>query len=183
MKAIITDNLCLRLFRIEDIREPYLLALQDEEVVRHTEVRHRRWIKESVKEFVRQSNRPGESLLIGLFLKSTGQHIGNIRLFNFSEIHRRLELSIMIYNKNEWGKGYGAEAIKGIENYVFKELKYHKICADYHAPNVGSARMFEKCGYQIEGIFKEHFWVEGHFVASVRIAKYSSNTISSNENL
>ena len=140
MKKIITKNLYLRELLPEDITSKYINALNDLEVVGLTEARHRKWNRENVRRYVIESNKKGVSKLIGIFIKKTDKHIGNIHMFNFNKIHKRLELGIMIYDKSQWSKGYGTEALIAIENYVFNILKYYKICADYYSTNIASAR-------------------------------------------
>ena len=173
MEKIITENLYLRPLSSSDITQDYINALNDMEVVKLTETRHQKWDEESVERYVEESNVEGISKLIGIFLKESDKHIGNIRLFNFSTRHRRVELGIMIFDKSQWSKGYGSESLMAISNYAFSELKLHKICADYYSVNIASAKMFKKAGFEIEGVFKDHFWLDGEYVGSVRIAKFS----------
>ncbi len=173
MEKIITHNLYLRPLSISDITQEYINALNDDEVVKLTEARHQKWDEESVKRYVRESNFEGVSQLTGIFLRESDKHIGNIRLFNFSAKHKRAELGIMIFDKSQWSKGYGAESLMAITNYAFSELKLHKICADYYSVNVASSEMFKKAGFEIEGVFKEHFLLDGEHVDSVRIAKFN----------
>jgi RimJ/RimL family protein N-acetyltransferase len=173
MKKIITDNLYLRQLLVSDISSEYIKALNDKGVVGLTEARHIKWDIKKVKEYVKKSNVKGVSLLIGIFLKNSGKHIGNIRLFNFNRWHKRLELGIMIFDKSQWGKGYGTKSLKAVTRYVFESLKLHKICADYYSLNVASAKMFKKLGFEIEGVFKDHFLLDGNYVDSIRIAKFN----------
>jgi len=173
MQKIITKNLYLRVLLPDDINSEYIDALNDPEVVGLTEARHRKWTYEDVKNYVIESNKEGVSKLVGIFLKKADKHIGNIRLFNFHKIHKRLELGIMIYDKSQWSKGYGTESLIAIENYIFNILKYHKICADYYSINMASSRMFEKAGFVIEGIFKDHFFINNKYVDSIRIARFN----------
>ena len=172
MKKIITQNLYLRQLLISDITPGYISALNDREVVRLTEARHQKWDEESAKRYVKESNVEGISRLIGIFLKESGKHIGNIRLFNFSR-HKRTELSIMLWDKAQWSKGYGAESILAVCDYAFNDLKLHKICADFYSVNIASAKMFFKAGFEIEGVFQDHFLLDGEYVGSVRIAKFN----------
>ena len=174
MKRIVTQNLYLRPLSISDITPEYINALNDKEVVKLTEARHRKWDEDSVKRYIRESNVDGVSQLVGIFLRESDKHIGNIRLFNFSTKHKRAELGIMLFDKSQWSKGYGTEALRAITNYVFNELKLHKICADYYSVNVASSEMFKKAGFKIEGVFKEHFLLDGNYVDSVRVAKFSN---------
>jgi len=181
MGKITTRRLVLRPLLVDDITPAYIDSLNDPEVVRYTEARHVTWTDQKVREYVRDSNFPGVSELIGIFLNHSGRHIGNIRLSNFSNIHRRVDLGIMIFDKTQWSKGYATDALVGVSRYVFGELRYHKICADYHAVHHSSARTFAKAGYRVEGIFKDHFVIDGEFVDSVRIALVNGKKSSETE--
>ena len=173
MQKITTKNLYLRELLSDDITSEYIDALNDQEIVGLTEARHRTWSPDDVRKYVIESNKEWVSKLIGIFLKKTDKHIGNIRLFNFHNIHKRVELGIMIYDKSQWSKGYGTESLNAIGNYVFDILKYHKICADYCSINIASVRMFQKAGFVIEGLFKDHFFLNNRYVDSVRIARFN----------
>jgi len=173
MQQIVTERLSLREFREDDITEAYLAALQDPELLQLTEARHTKWTRDAVIRYVHDSNVPTVIELIGIFFKDSDAHIGNIRLSGFSFIHKRLEFGILIWDRNAWGKGYATEAITGLERYVFDELKFHKLCADYYVINQASQKIFEKCGYKIEGIFKDHFLLDDTYIDSVRVAKYN----------
>lgn len=181
MKKIITNNLYLRKLLVKDITPNYVNALNDPEIVRLTGARHEKWNKENVKKYVIESNIKNISQLVGIFLKKNNKHIGNIRLFNFNFHHKRVELGIMIFDKTEWSKGYGTESLNAISIYVFKTLKLHRICADYYAINIGSARIFKKAGFIVEGIFKDHFILNGKYVDSIRVAKLDFKEGEKNE--
>lgn len=168
-----TGRLLLRQFKINDITPEYVKALNNQKIIGLTESRYRGWTLKQVRDYVREKgNKKGESLLIGIFLKN-GKHIGNIRLHSLSDHNKRVELGIMIWDKKEWGKDYGTEALGAIVKFIFEELELHKVCAEYYSINKGSAKMFKKLDFQIEGILKDHFLVEGKFVDAIRIAKFN----------
>ena len=175
MKTIVTDRINLRPLLIDDISSEYIKALNNPEVIKLTEAKHQKWNEDNVKKYIIESNIKEVSELIGIFLNENNKHIGNIRLFNFNQRHKRVELGIMIFDKSEWHKGYGTEALKAVSEYVFKDMRFHKICADYYSLNIGSAKMFKKAGFQIEGIFKDYFILEDNYVDSVRITKINKN--------
>ena len=58
--------------------------------------------------------------------------------------------------KPYWGKGYATEAISLISQFAFNTLNLNKLEAGCYANNIGSARAFEKCGYQREGLLRSH---------------------------
>ncbi|MFM9959549.1 MAG: diaminopimelate epimerase [Phycisphaerales bacterium] len=46
-----------------------------------------------------------------------------------------------------WGKGYTTEALRAVIGHAFGGLGLRKLHADFHATNVGSGRVLEKCGF------------------------------------
>ena len=170
MVEIKTDRLVIREFEIDDISNEYVHALNDIEVVGLTEARHSSWDKNSVIEYVKNCSNSDDCMLLGIFIIENGSHIGNIRLSSITNIHKRCDLGIMIWDKGMWGKGYGSESLKAVCNFVFRELGLRRICADYYKTNSASAKMFEKAGFTIEGEYKDHFQLNGEYIDSVRIA-------------
>ena len=45
-----------------------------------------------------------------------------------------------------------------------------RISADYYETNYASKRVFEKLNFNIEGIYKDHFFYNGKYINSVRVA-------------
>ncbi|OGY52176.1 MAG: hypothetical protein A3J59_03420 [Candidatus Buchananbacteria bacterium RIFCSPHIGHO2_02_FULL_56_16] len=173
MKKIVTKNLYLRQLTVDDVSQNYLSGLQDPEVTQFTEARHTKWDKEKMIRYIEESNVEGVSQLVGIFLRKIDKHIGNVRLSSINPLHKRLEFGITLFDKSEWGKGFGTEAIEGICTYVFEVMGFYKICADYYSINKASAKIFQKLGFSIEGVFKDHFKINDHYVDSVRIAKFN----------
>lgn len=169
--TIESPRLFIREFLPSDISETYLRALNDPSVIGLTEARHQIWDRAKAINFISFANQKN-SKIFGVFIKSSNKAIGNIRVFNIDNTHRRAELSFLFYDKREWSLGYATEGIGSLLNFVFDEYNLHRIVADYYATNAASARLFEKLEFTIEGIFKHHFILEdGEFVDSVRVAK------------
>ena len=171
MKRIFSKNLFLRPLKAEDVTKDYILGLQDEEVTKFTQAKYTRWTKNKVLDYVKNTNVPFQSQLIGIFLKENKKHIGNIRLLGFSKMHKRVNLGIMIFDKSQWFKGYGTESLTAICNYVFKVLGFCKICAGYYSINKASHKTFKKAGFKVEGIFKGHFIFDGRYTNFIIVAK------------
>lgn len=169
-----TKRLHLRIFKVSEITQEYVKALNNEEVIGLTESRYRTWNLKEAKVYVQKmANIPGQSLLVGIFIKNEKRHIGNIRLHSFSEFNKRAEIGILIWDQNEWGKGYATEALEVLIKYMFKNLGLHKICAEYYSQNLSSQKIFKKLGFKKEGTFKDHFLVNGKYIDAIRIAKFN----------
>jgi RimJ/RimL family protein N-acetyltransferase len=88
--------------------------------------------------------------------------IGMIR--SIDQVHRGCDLHITIGERDHWNRGYGAEAIGLMRDYVFQNLGMHKVISTPFANNVRMVRCLEKCGFQEEGVLRDALWVDGGFI-------------------
>jgi len=49
-------------------------------------------------------------------------------------------------------------------DYAFNVLKMHKVIAGAVKENIGSSKLFEKSGFQLEGVKKEEFKFKNRFL-------------------
>ena len=106
-------------------------------------------------------NNPGEGMVLAIVITDGDTHIGNIALTNLELVHRSGVLSILLGNKDEWGKGYGAEAIYSLTKHAFQVLNLNRVSAGTFNPAFG--RCVEKLGWRKEGVFREQFWAAGSY--------------------
>jgi len=160
---IIGSRLILKSIIETDIRSEYLSWLQDDEVIRFLEVKYEsnNFTLDVLKKYIREVNLSGDSILLGIFLKLSHVHIGNIKLGPINMIHERSEIGLLIGNKMCWGKGYASEAISLLTKYAFQNLKLKKITAGCYDNNIGSIKSFLKSGYKVEGVLHNHWNYEG----------------------
>ncbi|MCX6165436.1 MAG: GNAT family protein [Ignavibacteriae bacterium] len=78
-------------------------------------------------------------------------------------IHKFGDISLLIGEKDYWGKGIAYESIKLLTKFAFNSLNIHKLKAGCYADNIGSAKAFEKVGFEREGIFKKQWMVNGKY--------------------
>ncbi len=60
-------------------------------------------------------------------------------------------VGIGIYERENWGKGYGTEAMQLILQFGFIELNLRRITLTVFEYNPRAIRSYEKCGFQVEG--------------------------------
>lgn len=143
-----TLRLALRSLASWDAGGPYADWMADEEVLRFTESRFAEHDRASLTSFIDEMNRSADNLLLGMFLRETNAHIGNIKLGPINRHHRHGYLGLMIGDKRCWGRGLAAEAIEAISAYGFHALGLRRIAAGIYENNVGSLRAFEKSGFR-----------------------------------
>jgi [ribosomal protein S5]-alanine N-acetyltransferase len=80
-------------------------------------------------------------------------------------------VGLMIGDKTSWGKGIAFEAIELVTQYGFEELNLRKLTAGMYEQNVGSYKSFLKAGYQEVGRYKQHFFLQGHFIDGILLER------------
>jgi ribosomal-protein-alanine N-acetyltransferase len=87
-------------------------------------------------------------------LAANGSLVGAIGLAIAAQ-HQRAELGYWI-GKGHWGHGYCTEACRAVIDFVFNELRLHRLRAECMRRNPASARVLEKLGFRHEGCLRQH---------------------------
>lgn len=167
-KPLTTDRLVLRTMSAADASDAYLAWMRDAEVNRFLESRFS--VPERTQDlvgFIESVNASPDSLLLGIFLREDGRHIGNIKIGPVVTRHARSEIGYLIGDRAAWGKGYATEAIREICRYGFENLGLAKITAGVYETNKGSAKALLNAGFVHEATIPSHVVCEGRRIASV----------------
>jgi RimJ/RimL family protein N-acetyltransferase len=89
--------------------------------------------------------------------------IGFIHLNEIHWIHRTAMLGIMIGSKEHQGKGHGAQAMKQLIAYGFSVLNLRKISLQVVSFNTAAIHLYEKLGFQREGILRKQYFLRGAY--------------------
>jgi RimJ/RimL family protein N-acetyltransferase len=89
--------------------------------------------------------------------------IGNCGTFSISLTNRSCELGIMIGEKSEWNKGYGAEAMTLLLKHGFETLNLNRIFLRVYEENVRAVRSYEKAGFVLEGRQRQAVYKHGKY--------------------
>jgi len=65
------------------------------------------------------------------------------------------------------GKGYGTDALKAMVDYAFRQLRLYCVYAHVLEYNKASRKLFEKCGFQQEGLLRARVFKDGEYVDMV----------------
>ncbi len=87
--------------------------------------------------------------------------VGTISLKNIDEKNKSAEYAIITSSKIH-GKGYAYEATKQLLNYAFDELGLNRIYLDVLVDNVRANKFYKKCGFKLEGTFREAIMIKGN---------------------
>ena len=166
------EKLYLRVLSEEDVTDEYVSWLSDRDVTKYMTWRAFPSTPTDIREYIKGKKR-GESLFLGMLEKKTDKHIGNINLGPIDWINRRAEVSMMIGNKDYWGKGYMTEAFELVINHAFNTLNLNKLKAGTEADNISAVNLFEKTGWVREGLLKNETFRDGNFHDMVLFARFN----------
>ncbi len=172
-------NIFLRKLSMNDANENYLKWLNDPEILRYRGPKAYPSNMEDLLSFIKHAQ-SSKDLCLAICLKKTGKHIGGISLTSINFIHRTAELSIMIGEKSEWGKGYGTESITALSRHAFLSMNLNKLWAE--SPNPSLNAILKKLGWSHEGTKKEMFLIEGEYVDVEFYGLLKSEFMSSHSN-
>ncbi|MDZ4861234.1 MAG: GNAT family protein [Candidatus Hydrogenedentes bacterium] len=130
--------------------------------------------EEQTKGFIRRAIRhqgeiPRTYFELAIVHNGSDRIVGNCRLVSMVHRDRSSEMHCII-RREDWGKGFGSEAIGALLALGFEDFKLHRIFSVVDPEDAVSARVLEKCGFQREGHLREHVWVKGQWRDSLLYA-------------
>ena len=128
-------------------------------------MRHQAWHPANEKEiqaFIRKNRRlkfntANTWVQLGIYLKPTNELIGDIGIHFLPLDNWQVEIGFTISLKYQ-GKGFATEAVKQLLNYLFNNLRKHRVIASVDPENAASIRLLERVGMRKEGHFIKSIW-------------------------
>lgn len=121
------------------------------------------FITNSAKEL----DEPGTWFQIAIVFRETNKVIGDIGLhFIDSEPHVQVEIGYTL-SKTHQKQGIASEALREVIQFLFSNLKKHRITASVDPINEPSLRLLERLGFRKEAHFKKSLFFKGEWVDDV----------------
>jgi len=152
MKKLEGRKIYLKTLLAKNATEEYCNWLNDPEVNQYLETR-KATISELGK-YIKEKNENPNCLFLGIFFKENRKHIGNIKLEPIDFKNQKATISILIGEKDYWGRGIGTEAITLFVDYGFKNLNLKEINLGVISENKAAIKVYEKAGFKIIHIEK-----------------------------
>lgn len=112
-----------------------------------------------------QNRQPAEKPFAIEIMENDSWHLaGTCSLFDIDWINRIAELGIFIGNKALWNKGFGAETVNLLVRHGFETLNLNRIWLRVHADNPRAEHVYEKCGFTLEGKYREGIYKHGKYI-------------------
>ena len=107
-----------------------------------------------------------------------GKAVGGASLFNFDLYAGHAEAGIGLL-PDARGRGVGTAAIALLVEFGFARRNLRRIHLQAIASNTAAIRVYEKAGFVIEGLQREHAWVRGGYEDIVRMGILRSEQTAS----
>lgn len=104
-----------------------------------------------------------------------GAHIGEVVLNDYDGDNRSIGFRIALNADNQFGRGYGTEATSAVVGYAFDVIGVHRIGLEVYAFNPRARRVYEKCGFRVEGRQREALYWDGEWVDLILMGMLASD--------
>jgi RimJ/RimL family protein N-acetyltransferase len=162
-----TPRLILRRFTDDDL-EPFLAYRSDPEVSRYqgwSEPYSREMAEEFIREMkTRQPGEPGEWFQWAMTLRAGGQMIGDCAFYLVQRDTRQAEIGVTLSRAHQ-AQGFAREAIHRVLEYLFDELRLHRVFANCDPENTPAWQILDRMGFRREAHFIENLWFKGHYAS------------------
>jgi len=138
----------LRELKEEDASQEYCNWLNNSIVNKYLETRSTS-IKE-LKEYIKEKKENENCIFLGIFIKNSDKHIGNVKLEPIDWNDKKATLGILIGDKNYWGKGICTIVMKLITKYAFEKMSLEKIDLGVLSENRAAIICYLKSGFKID---------------------------------
>ena len=96
-----------------------------------------------------------------VMVSSKDDILGHIEFFKTVNYLDEFELSYVVYDAEQRGKGVATEAINLLVRYLFETKRMNRIRLVIHPENGASRRLAEKCGFRHEGTARGAWYNNG----------------------
>jgi len=155
-----TERLVLRPITVEDLGFVYELFSRPEtnRYSGHEELGSLEEAEELYDKYMRPG--PPSRFRVAVELKETGEPVGTLGLYSYSERDRRAELGYDLLEEH-WGRGIMTEAVREVLSYGFEALGLNRVEATMDPLNTRSVRLVERLGFKREGHMRERYIYKG----------------------
>lgn len=164
-----TANLNIVPFTEKHICDAYIAWLNDDQLMQHSEQRHRHHTRETCEAYLHTFAK-SDNVFIALEDKS-GKLIGTMTVY-YDNNNRIADMGILLGDKSSQGKGLALEAWQAVSDWVIQHMEPRKLTAGCMQSNTAMLRIMQKSGMQTDCIRKRHFLRNGQEEDIVYMAKF-----------
>ncbi|MFP7722724.1 spermidine N1-acetyltransferase [Lysobacter sp. A3-1-A15] len=109
-----------------------------------------------------------------------GERVGLVELVEIDHLHRRAEFLVMI-SPGHQGRGFATAATRRAINYAFRVLNLYKLYLLVDVDNARAIRIYERAGFQREGLLVDEYFSDGRYRSVIRMALFQHQSLGSDE--
>jgi [ribosomal protein S5]-alanine N-acetyltransferase len=135
--------------------------------------RYQGWIPETIQDVeffigkvAKQINEPETWFQFVIIEKNSEKIIGDLGVHFFGEENLQAEIGCTL-NKHFQSRGYASESVESVIEYLFNDLKKHRIITSIDPENMNSIKLVERIGFRREAHFVESLFINGTWVDDV----------------
>lgn len=170
-----TPLLTLAPFGPQHVSPRYVSWLNDQEVVRHSEQRHRAHSLETCRAYAESF--AGSPNGLWAMLTRKGEHVGNVTA-TVDAPNAVAELGILIGERGHWGRGLATQAWTALADHLFRARGLRKIEAGAMEENAALLRVAHKLGMAPDGRRARRFVLDGREVDAVFFALFRQDWLA-----
>ena len=136
----------------------YLGWLRDHEVLRTLNLPHymeRPVSRAEIDSYCDRLMVSSDDMFLAIHLTADNSFAGTLKAAKIDRYAGHADIGIMIGRKELWGQGLATDAIGLLCRYLFENVGMRRLTAGCMATNPGMIRVFEKLGFQREGVFRD----------------------------
>ena len=167
------ERVCLRPLCEDDVESIYK-GTKDEESMYMTGTRKpftEEEVRDAYKRFMEDPDRRDFAVCT-----ADGTIIGDAAIQEIDRENKKAVFRIALHSNQQFGKGYGTEAVLLLQEYAFEELKLNRLELQVFSHNPRGIRAYEKAGFKKEGVLRQALYLNGtysdEFIMSILYGEY-----------
>jgi ribosomal-protein-alanine N-acetyltransferase len=142
-----SERFTLRALKGTDATQTYLSWLTDPDGSRFIVSSGSTWTIDKLRGYILEIEQKPRALFFGIFLRESGQHIGNIKFENIGAPSGCAELGVLIGEADWRGKGVFGEIFKTLQRVLSENFGINKIYLGVETENTAAIRSYVKSGF------------------------------------
>jgi RimJ/RimL family protein N-acetyltransferase len=138
----------------EAVLEDYLVGMADPEVHRLTAT-HAQFDRAQVEQWLATRAQQHDRADWAVLRRSDGAFLGEAVLNDFDSDNASANYRVWLAGPEAYGRGYGTEVTRLVLEYAFDTAGLHRVSLGVLDFNPRARRVYEKCGFQLEGRLRQ----------------------------
>ena len=160
-KTLTGERICLRPFCRDDLS--HVLRWYKDPEMRRLIGEAEPMTRAKAEKWYRGIRVDKDRIWFAIVLKEGNRVVGEAGLLHMFRPWRCTDMTVIIGDKDAWGRGYGTEAGHLLLDHAFKQLAFHRISIGVVSFNERALRFWEGLGFSREGAQRDGYNCDGEF--------------------